>query len=100
MSSNGSKPKPNPVFMVAIELIVTKQQYVRWGRSDRIHLREEIERDGLKEPLRVRPLKHGKWELCDGNHRLYIAKALGWKEVPCKLWRQDEYDWRNRKWRT
>lgn len=86
--------------MVDIDKIVTKQLCTRWGRPDRAHLKEEIERDGMKEPIRVRPIKHNRWELCDGNHRLIIAKALGWKQVPCKLWRQEEYDWRHRKWRT
>ena len=60
-------------------------------------LREKIIRDnGVKDPIEI-SYTDGKYKLEDGNHRLQIAKELGFKEVPVKLvkgWEEilDSYD--------
>ncbi len=45
-------------------------------------LRAYVEREGLVEPLVVRP-KGERFEILGGFHRWKIARELGWKSVPC-----------------
>jgi ParB family chromosome partitioning protein len=52
------------------------------------HLMEEmlasVKREGILTPLNVTP-RDGKYILIDGLHRLYVAKELGLKTVPCMV---------------
>ena len=41
-----------------------------------------IEREGLLQPILVRPLGNGLYECVAGERRLRAVKKLGWKEVP------------------
>ncbi len=42
-----------------------------------------VKREGLVEPLVVRPRKGGTYEIIGGEHRWRAAKELGYKSVPC-----------------
>lgn len=44
-------------------------------------LRNDIEANGLNQPIMVRMLKNGRFELIDGGHRLEAIVLLGWTEV-------------------
>jgi len=44
-------------------------------------LRNDIEANGLNQPIMVRTLKNGRFELIDGGHRLEAVVLLGWTEV-------------------
>lgn len=44
-------------------------------------LRNDIEASGLNQPIMVRALKNGRFELIDGGHRLEAVVLLGWTEV-------------------
>ncbi|MFM6456307.1 MAG: ParB/RepB/Spo0J family partition protein, partial [Planktothrix sp.] len=43
---------------------------------------ESVKIDGILQPLLVRPLSNGKYELVAGERRLRAAKEVGLKEVP------------------
>ncbi|MBI3021087.1 MAG: ParB/RepB/Spo0J family partition protein [Candidatus Omnitrophica bacterium] len=52
------------------------------GESGLEELKASIKRTGLIEPLVVRPVSHGMYELVAGERRLRAAQALGMPEVP------------------
>ena len=53
-------------------------------RDDRAmkELMESIERYGILNPLIVRPLPEGVYEIISGHRRKYAAKMLGYRKVP------------------
>ena len=55
------------------------------------HLKEEITRIGLVQPILVRP-SEDKYEVIDGEHRLNAADELGMKEVPCIVIESEDAD--------
>lgn len=48
-------------------------------------LKNEIIRDGIKNPIELVRKNDGSIEIENGNHRLQIAKELGFEEVPIKF---------------
>jgi len=45
-------------------------------------LKESIEKYGILEPLIVRPLPEGAYEIISGHRRKYAAESLGYRKVP------------------
>ncbi len=54
-----------------------------FGSNELVDLQESIARNGILQPLVVRRLNTGKFELIAGERRLRAAKALKWDKVPC-----------------
>jgi len=52
-------------------------------------LKESIDREGLLQPLLVRPLED-KYEIVAGHRRFLAIKELGWTEVPCIVKEMDD----------
>ncbi len=48
-------------------------------------LAESIKKDGLWNPILVRNLKNGDYELISGGHRLRAVEKLGWDEIEAKI---------------
>lgn len=48
-------------------------------------LAESIRHNGILQPLLVRPLPNGLYELIAGERRLRAARLVGMKEIPCVL---------------
>lgn len=46
-------------------------------------LKTNIKTIGLNNPIIVRPIGNGKYEVIIGDHRFLVVKQLGWKQVPC-----------------
>jgi ParB-like chromosome segregation protein Spo0J len=43
-------------------------------------------KDGMQNPLVVRRIEGSdSYLVIDGNHRLFILKDWGWKEIPCVI---------------
>lgn len=77
-----TQPSENLVDIGAIQL-PQRQQPRRYFDPDKmIQLITSIEEHGILEPLIVRPLKNGKYELVAGERRLRSAQELGLAEVP------------------
>ena len=45
-------------------------------------LEASLRSNGLLQPITVRPMGQGKWELVAGERRLRAAARLGWTEIP------------------
>jgi ParB family transcriptional regulator, chromosome partitioning protein len=76
------QPSENLVDIRAIQL-PQQQQPRRYFDSDKMdQLIASIEEHGILEPLIVRPLKNGNYELVAGERRLRSAQELGLTEVP------------------
>ncbi|MEJ2248158.1 MAG: ParB/RepB/Spo0J family partition protein [Candidatus Lokiarchaeota archaeon] len=48
-------------------------------------LAKSIESDGLWNPILVKKLENGDYEVISGGHRLRAVKKLGWDEIEAKL---------------
>jgi len=48
-------------------------------------LAESIKKDGLWNPILVKRLNNGEYEVISGGHRLRAAKMLGWEEIDAKI---------------
>ena len=55
-------------------------------------LRDSISASGVLQPLLVRKIKRGKYELISGNRRLLAAIMLGLRRVPCVVHNATEKD--------
>jgi ParB family transcriptional regulator, chromosome partitioning protein len=76
------QPSENLVDIRVIQL-PQQQQPRRYFDSDKMdQLIASIEEHGILEPLIVRPLKNGNYELVAGERRLRSAQELGLTEVP------------------
>lgn len=53
-------------------------------------LKESIARYGLLQPLVVRELSDGSYELIAGERRLRALKLLGWEKAPAVLYRRED----------
>ncbi len=69
--------------MVRITAITSNQDQPRSNLGDLEDLRSSIDAHGVLEPLLVRPLEDGSYELVSGERRFHAAMAVGLTEVPC-----------------
>lgn len=53
--------------------------------EERSALRESIARDGFLEPVLVRPMPRGRYQVVAGNHRVDVARELGMKAIPAMV---------------
>ena len=69
--------------MIRITAITSNQDQPRTNLGDLEDLRSSIDTHGVLEPLLVRPLDGGQYELVSGERRFHAAMAIGLTEVPC-----------------
>ena len=55
-------------------------------------LKESIEKYGILNPLIVRPIPDGVYEIISGHRRKYAAEKLGYRKVPVIIRVMDEDD--------
>jgi len=72
---------------IEIEKIVIPEQRARASFDQEQHeaLVASIKTHGFSDPILVREIEHGKYELIDGEHRLNIARDLGYEKVPANV---------------
>lgn len=73
-------------FLVPIENLVPTQFASRYGYNEQRayeELTEHLDKEGIKNPLIVRPLGDNKYLILDGHHRYWYAVAHGMKELKC-----------------
>ena len=69
--------------MVRITAITANQDQPRSSLGDLEDLQSSINTHGVLEPLLVRPLDDGRFELVSGERRFHASMAVGLAEVPC-----------------
>jgi len=69
--------------MVRITAITSNQDQPRSNLGDLDDLQSSIDAHGVLEPLLVRDLGDGRYELVSGERRFHAAMAVGLTEVPC-----------------
>ena len=69
--------------MVRITAISANQDQPRSSLGNLDDLQSSIDTHGVLEPLLVRPLDGGRYELVSGERRFHAAMAVGLAEVPC-----------------
>lgn len=69
--------------MVRITAITANQDQPRSSLGNLEDLQSSINTHGVLEPLLVRPLDDGRYELISGERRFHAAMAVGIAEVPC-----------------
>ncbi len=53
-------------------------------------LGKNIKKNGILQPLTVRPVNYGMYEIIDGNKRFQSARLCGFTSVPCIIMNIDE----------
>lgn len=56
-----------------------------FGEGGLAELAESLSSEGLRHPILVRPVEHGRYELVAGSRRLVAARRLGWVEVEARI---------------
>jgi ParB family chromosome partitioning protein len=69
--------------MVRITAITSNQDQPRSSLGALEDLQSSIDKHGVLEPLLVRRLDDGRYELVSGERRFHAAMAVGLTEVPC-----------------
>jgi ParB family chromosome partitioning protein len=69
--------------MVRITAISANQNQPRSSLGALDDLQSSIDAHGVLEPLLVRPIDNGRYELVSGERRFHAAMAVGLAEVPC-----------------
>jgi len=69
--------------MVRITAIISNQDQPRSSLGDLDDLQSSINTHGVLEPLLVRALENGRYELVSGERRFHAAMSVGLAEVPC-----------------
>jgi ParB family transcriptional regulator, chromosome partitioning protein len=81
-ATSKAQPSENFVDIQSIQLPQRQQPRRYFDPGKMTQLVTSIEEHGILEPLIVRPLKNGKFELVAGERRLRSAQELGLTEVP------------------
>jgi ParB family chromosome partitioning protein len=69
--------------MVRITAITASQDQPRSSLGTLEDLQSSIDTHGVLEPLLVRQIENGRYELVSGERRFHAAMAVGLAEVPC-----------------
>ncbi len=69
--------------LIPLEEIETNPDQPRTSVGDLSELKKSIESKGVLEPLLVRPLDDGRFQIIAGERRFRAAVELGLAEVPC-----------------
>src|SRR5208337_2135043 len=86
MPPRGSAPGgPEPIVEVAVDSVFDPQINDALSEEDRRGIDElarRIQKMGLLQPIVVRRIGDGRWELVAGRFRLLACRQLGWKVMP------------------
>jgi len=78
---------------VSIDLLVVNSMNPNKMKAREFDLLvDNIQRTGLTDPILVRPIEDGKYRIVGGHHRFDAAKYLDFKEVPCTIITDVEFD--------
>jgi ParB family chromosome partitioning protein len=91
IKQNEEKNTDKKVVEIDVKVLneMSKQPFkIREETNDFQRLEESIKILGIKNPLQLAKTKKG-YRIIEGHRRLYIAKKLGFKTVPCLIQEED-----------
>lgn len=80
---------------IPLSKIVINPEVVARARIDEEHVQflvKSLSTDGQLQPILVRPLPDGSYELLDGLHRVEAARRLGWKDIEALVLSVDDVE--------
>ena len=89
-----SKEQEERIIEIEIERLRPFKEHPFQVKDDKeMHLlKESIEKYGILNPLIVRPIPDGVYEIISGHRRKYAAEKLGYRKVPVIIRVMDEDD--------
>jgi ParB family chromosome partitioning protein len=78
----------NDLKHIKTTAILDPRRPLRLVRKNSVEYRElvdSVKRDGILQPILVRPVDHFDWEVVEGAHRLEAAKEAGIEWMPCLI---------------
>jgi len=77
---------------IPIDKIKIPEERARSSFTEEQHaeLKASIQQHGFTIPILVKPLPDGSYELIDGEHRIQVAKGLGFEKIPAVITDADE----------
>lgn len=72
-------------YNIEIERLLSYHSPVFSACDDVSELKSSIARIGITEPLLVKSVSNGEYEILSGNNRRKAAEELLWTKVPCKI---------------
>jgi ParB/RepB/Spo0J family partition protein len=85
--------KQDALKYVPVDEIMESPEALRTVDEEKVEFSEMVEsvkRQGVLNPISIRPMPNGKFSLIDGLHRFTAAKRAGLTEIPCKIMDIDE----------
>ncbi|MBS0661389.1 MAG: ParB/RepB/Spo0J family partition protein [Verrucomicrobia bacterium] len=80
-----------PTQLLALDdIVVVANPRKKFPEGAQTELVESMREHGILQPLVVRHLPAGKFELIAGERRLRAARTLGWLVIPCSVRTMDE----------
>lgn len=88
------KEKEGSVVNLPIDALELPQRDVRYHLDEEalLELADSIKRLGVLNPIIVRPLENGKYEIVAGRRRYLASRIAGLEKVPCIIRRYNELD--------
>lgn len=85
--------KPRQMMMLEPLKILPNpyQPRTQFSEAQLTELAESVRKNGLVQPLTVRRLDDGSYQLIAGERRLRVARKLGMTQVPCYIIEADDY---------
>lgn len=72
-------------YNIEIERLLSYHSPVFSACDDVSELKSSIARIGITEPLLVKSVSNGEYEILSGNNRRKAAEELLWTKVPCRI---------------
>ena len=76
-------------YNIELERLLPFRSPIFINTGDLTDLKTDIARVGITEPLLVRSIGNGEYEILSGNRRRAAAEQLMWKKVPCRIGSND-----------
>ena len=74
------------IIEIPLSQIIPSKILIRDIEGDVVNdLRESIRQFGVLQPIMVRPVENGFFEIIFGNHRYFAAKGAGLKTIPAQV---------------
>lgn len=79
------KPYRADTILINVDKLKKSRYDIRIELGEIRPLAESIKNVGLLNPIIVRPVENGLYEVVSGHRRLAACRLLGFKEVPCRV---------------